>query len=347
METYKNPEEYAIWFNDSGVGSLVFLYDAYPILNRELKALQAEYTTPSFRLDQLAEMDPRFTLRDKIKCVSEPRAFAKNVLTHSLEQGARSSVLTCNVASMQVDAQMIEYFAVNYPHQTILPVIEESAIALYGASEVDERGVRTIGIFGTSGLIEAGIYQRTIEKIHQLSDNTDQLRIIVCGPDGWADDLDAGALPDELRPQIHAGVAKMLAQGGNGNTIFGLFCTHFPLLEKEIAEAFLTQAGYHVRFLTQGRVIANKIIENVKTDISSCEKYGQVSRRVKPLDIDHIADLPVYSHVAGDLHYVDIFKKVAATIDPELAGRTHFAAAYPDRTKMEPTLPEEHLAPDN
>lgn len=335
-----SPSETSFWFSDSGVGSLIFLYNAYPRLNEGLKALQAQYDIPPFRLDQLAEMEPAFTFSDRVERGDEPRIFCNNVLSYSLEQGARASVLACNIVSAEVDAPMLESFASSNPQQTIVPIIEDSAKALYDASTVDADGVRTIGIFSTFDVINAGTYQRQLEEIHRRSGNQDQLKIITSGPDGWADGIDAGATPEELRPQIRDGVAEMVAQGGNNQTVYGLFCTHFPMLQQEITEEFQAQGVSSPTFITQGDIFARKLLDMAERDIATGLANGSITRRDPPLNTDDIADVPITSHVTGGAQNIGVARQVAATVNPVLAERTLFEETSPDRTNMTAIYPE-------
>lgn len=336
----KLASETSFWFSDSGVGSLIFLYNAYPKLNESLKALQAQYDIPPFRLDQLAEMEPAFSFSDRVERGDEPRIFCNNVLSHSMEQGARASVLACNIVSAEVDSPMLEGFAASNPHQTIIPIIDDSAQALYDASMADANGVRTIGIFSTFDVINAGTYQRRLEDIHRLSGNKDELKIITCGPDGWADGIDAGATPEELRSQIREGVAEMLAQGGNDKTVYGLFCTHFPMLEQEISQEFQTHGSHTPTFVTQGEIFAEKLIKIAERDVAKGIATGAITRREPPLNPDDMPNVPIASHVTGGAQNVTVAKQVAATVNPALAERTDFEEAYLDRSSMTPIYPD-------
>jgi glutamate racemase len=320
----RNENEYNIWFVDSGTGGLIFLYDAYDLLNAELKKLEARYDI-KFNLVHFAEASSKYTIPDDGLTDKKVHRFTRNVIAHALENNANICVVACNTASTAIDSEMLNSLEKRYPGKTVLPIIDESAQHLYEAAD-SMPGKRTIGILATPITINSEQYQQSLNAIHDGLNSDEELLLVVHAAHGLSERIDEGATVSDLMPEIRLAVSDMIDQA-NGNPIqaVGLFCTHYVLLSEGICQAFQEQGYGDITLISQGNIFVEKLVQQVEKDIAVGLKNGTIKRRAE-------GNINITSLVTGS--NLNKVQQAAHSSDPALAAQTAFKRERPRRRGM-------------
>lgn len=170
--------------------------------------------------------------------------FTRQAVEYLFLQGCPLVIIACNTASARALRKIQqEYLPVSHPDRRVLGVIRPSA------EEMVERGVRSVGILATEGVVASGIY---CEEIRSLAPDTRVYQqacpllvpIIEAGEDKW-----------EGTDMIIAKYLQGLYAQDDGIATILLACTHYPIL----LEQFVQQVGSRAVVLDQGPIVARKL----------------------------------------------------------------------------------------
>ena len=170
--------------------------------------------------------------------------FTRQAVEYLFDQGCPLIIIACNTASARALRKIQqEFLPGSYPNRRVLGVIRPSA------EEMVERGVRTVGILATEGVVASQIY---VEEIHSLAPDIRVYQqacpllvpLIEAGEDKW-----------EGTDMIIAKYLRELFDQDNGIDTILLACTHYPILH----EQFVRQVGSRGAVLDQGPIVARKL----------------------------------------------------------------------------------------
>lgn len=164
--------------------------------------------------------------------------YSQQISRFLLEKNVKMIVIACNTASAHAFEAVRQ--AVPVP---VIEVITPGAEAAAGAT-VNQR----IGIIGTRGTVNSGVYVRAVL---DASSNEPVIIQQACplfvglAEEGWWDhDITCAIATEYLRPLKEAGVDTLI-----------LGCTHYPLLKPAIARVM----GDEVRLINAGSKVASRV----------------------------------------------------------------------------------------
>ena len=161
-----------------------------------------------------------------------------------LKKGCLLVIVACNtVSSGALRRIQQEFLPGAYPDRKVLGVIRPSA------EELVDRRCRKVGILATEGVVKSKIYTEEFEKLDLSA------KIFYQACPLLVPIIEAGK-QDEKHSDLVVSeyLGSLFAQEGEIDTIL-LSCTHYPILY----EAFRRHTPPHVKILTQGPIIANKL----------------------------------------------------------------------------------------
>ena len=161
-----------------------------------------------------------------------------------IKKGCMLVIIACNTVSSGALRRIQQEFLPGvYPDRKVLGVIRPSA------EEIADRRCRKIGILATAGVVESEIYTSEIEKLDP------SIEIFYQACPLLVPIIEAGK-QDERHSEMVVSeyLDRLFAQDAEIDTIL-LSCTHFPILY----ETFRRHTPSHVKIISQGPVIANKL----------------------------------------------------------------------------------------
>jgi glutamate racemase len=178
------------------------------------------------------------------------RKYSVQISEFLLAEGAQEIVIACNTASTFAADHLREIFPKINFYDVITPVIERIS------EEADRNKDKplTVGIIGTRGTIENGIYERKLKCIDAnigLISKACPLYVPIA-EEGMGEHLIAKVITEEYLFEIKREEPDFLILG----------CTHYPLLNKTIS-AYL---GDKTKIISSAEEIAKKIRISVPTD---------------------------------------------------------------------------------
>lgn len=193
-----------------------------------------------------------------------------------LDRGVKAIVVACNtVSAVALDMLRVE---LDVP---VLGVIEPSARAAAALA-----GDATIGVLGTAGTIASGAYPRAVAAASTRCEVIGQPAplLVPLVEEGWTD----GEVP---RLVVRRYLEPVLARGAR---VLVLGCTHYPLLQRVIAEEAAALAGEPVRIVDSATATAAAVADFLA-------ERDVLARRTEPGSLDLlVTDLPKsFEAVAG------------------------------------------------
>lgn len=174
-----------------------------------------------------------------------------------MNQDIKMIVIACNTASAYSYETAKNSFGI-----PVIEVIQPGALAAVKATRN-----KKIGVIGTTGTINTGVYEKAISRI----DNTVEIYSKACplfvqlAEEGWWDNDIAVRIAEEyLTPLKKEGVDTLV-----------LGCTHYPLLQKAISKVM----GEGVTLVNSGQEVAKTVKKLiVEKDIARDSKISPVYR---------------------------------------------------------------------
>ncbi|MBW2631875.1 MAG: glutamate racemase [Deltaproteobacteria bacterium] len=161
-----------------------------------------------------------------------------------IKRGCLLVIIACNTVSSGALRRIQQEFLPGiYPDRKVLGVIRPSA------EEIADRRCRKVGILATEGVVESKIYTSEIEKLDpsiQIFYQACPLLVPIIEA-GKQDERHSDTIVSEY-------LDRLFAQDGEIDAIL-LSCTHYPILY----ETFRRHTPSHVKIISQGPVIANKL----------------------------------------------------------------------------------------
>lgn len=306
VEKQQSNNIYRIRFADSGVGGLIFLLDGLEELTTGLAKLQSKYDI-EFELSHFGDLENEERWKDNGKN-KVTRQLTRSLVSYAAyKDNPDITVIACNTASVAFEKLLeLEKYkkGINSrkDRQTIMPIIKESAKALYNqALENRKEGEAiTIGYFATAYTMNSKIYDKTLQEIHEarFPDKNERpaLQVIGHNPAEWAAKVNEGVQQDApgVKEMVQKDVSEMLkameAKGGKEMKACGLFCTHYPYFNTLIDQVFKEKRQENVPLVSQGKLFAEVIIKKVEQDL----KKRNIAEREEVHEIT-AGDIPVNS----------------------------------------------------
>jgi glutamate racemase len=172
--------------------------------------------------------------------------FTKQAVEYLFRRGCPLVIIACNTASARALRKIQQEFLPEaYPDRRVLGVIRPSA------EEIVEKGMRTVGILATEGVVASGVY---VEEITSLAPD---IRVYQQACPLLVPIIEAGEAEWEGTDMIISKYLRELFNKGRGIETILLACTHYPILH----EQFVRQVGSSVAVLDQGPIVAEKLKE--------------------------------------------------------------------------------------
>jgi len=221
---------------DSGLGGLTVLKEIMELIPSESVVYfgdsgRAPYGTKS------REMVIKYTLQN---------------IRFLLNQDIKMIVIGCNTASA------CSYEVVRNTFD--IPVIE--VINPGAAAAVRETKNGKIGVIGTTGTINSGIYERAISSIDnrlEIYSRACPLFVPLAEEGWWENDIALRIAEEYLLPLKEQGIDTLV-----------LGCTHYPLLQNTIARVM----GENVRLVSSGREVAKVVRDLINKN--GCQRDSKI-----------------------------------------------------------------------
>jgi len=299
-----------IAFVDSGIGGLLFAYDAYQESVHDLEALESAY-----KLDiQFVHIGDSLNAPYGLKEVSDIRRLTKGLIEMSYDDlNAQQTIVACNTASSVMDGFFQQELAARYPDKSLRSILYESAKALYQSAEL-VNGEIHIAVFSTVATEKSDRYPQLLKSIHAAENPEASLHIYTYAPKYWVNEIEANGKSAALKAMLQQDLQDFSSRYDDISSIsaLGLFCTHFALLEADIAAYFFEQYQQQPALVSQGALFAEGIRRYVQLSIQNRNIKKRVFKKAARLDIS--------SYITGDnaeLMY-DTMLKVDPTLDSKL-----------------------------
>ncbi len=185
--------------------------------------------------------------------LNEVKEFAFEIAHFLINEKIKLLVVACNTATAAALKDLQENFDL-----PIVGVIEPGARAAVLATKS-----RKVGVIGTVGTIESGIYPRIIYTLDA------GIRVYAQACPELVDYVERGEIKGERVREVVKSYLVPLKEFGVDTLILG--CTHYPLLEKVISEVM----GEKVKIISSARETAKEIKEML-------ERKDLLRRKGKP-----------------------------------------------------------------
>ena len=303
-----------ISFGDSGLGGLLFAYDVYLDTNKDLEALEKRYA-----LDiQFRHIGDSKHAPYGLKTPEKIRELAHGLVdTMQSTLDADYAIMACNTASSVMDEKFMKTVENKYGDIKVLPILNESAQALYDAAKVVQNPTTGlpelhIAILSTVATQKSDVYPKLIRQIHahHPQQRLMELHIYTYSPEEWVSIIESEGLVPKLESEVSSDLYKMSQQFPNLNDVsaVGLFCTHFALVEASIADYFAQHFGTSPVLLSQGSLFS----ENVMNFVEWYVAQNSVPRRWWPQN----SSMTITSYITG--RNAPVIEGVMLRIDPLL-----------------------------
>lgn len=165
------------------------------------------------------------------------------------EQGSEIVILACNTASANALRRIQrEFLPLEYPDRRVLGIIIPTVEELEKWSKTDH-----VGILATRATVASKTFEVEMRKRNPKV-------TVVCRSGGdLAQLIEKNVDNENLLAEVGRTVGRLMAEDEKIDT-FLLGCTHYALIEKEIAD-FL---GKKIKVMTQGRLVALKLQDYLK-----------------------------------------------------------------------------------
>ncbi|MBI3573515.1 glutamate racemase [Candidatus Kaiserbacteria bacterium] len=191
--------------------------------------------------------------------------FTKQAVDFLFAEGCELIVLACNTASATALRKIQqEYLPARYPKRkrvlgVIVPALEESIIKTKN---------NRVGLIATRGTVNSGTFKRELKmrdpKIRLFSQSAPLLVPLV----------ESGKYASKAAKRILARYLKPLFAKKIDTLILG--CTHYGILEPEIRKL----AGKNVHILSEGKIVARKLVEYLARHLEIDSTLSKRSKRV-------------------------------------------------------------------
>jgi glutamate racemase len=182
------------------------------------------------------------------------------------KKGAELVILACNTASTKALKKIQkEWLPQNYPDKRILGVIIPVIEASLEENNIDSKN-KKIGVIGTSATTNSKVFEKELNKINPNLEIYSQAcpLLVPLIEEGWTKRKETKMI---LRHYL-----RNLKRKKINNLI--LACTHYPLLQKQIAQIM----GKQIKILDTPKIISKKLAdyltrhEDIEKKISKNEK---------------------------------------------------------------------------
>ena len=262
--------KYNISFNDSGVGGLIFADDIYDELISDLYYFESKYYI-KFNLYHIGDV---INAPYGVKQISQIRDLTYGLINYAAKKlNSKIAVIACNSASVVFDNEYKEYINQSFPEASVMPIIKKSAKKLYdeGKIIINNYGQKEIhlGILATKATIESSSYEKQLRDIHKSKNPNIKLYTYFYYPDKWVENIENNSLTNKNIEDVNKDLLDMFKKFPNAKKIsaLGLFCTHFPFLQKEILNFFIKETGNNVKIINQGLLFATNIKQQIIKDL--------------------------------------------------------------------------------
>jgi glutamate racemase len=130
---------------------------------------------------------------------------------------------------------------------------------------------------------EKGATVESVESLHELVlPNKQKIYVHQLGPANWVEMIEHGAPMDVIKKQI-AQDLKLINPMPKNLTIMGEFCTHFPVLDKEINEALrdLKLSSENLSVIKQGPLMANMFKNLMEEKFQGTKVKAEKNKTIK------------------------------------------------------------------
>ncbi|NDC83627.1 hypothetical protein EB093_08220 [bacterium] len=179
----------------------------------------------------------------------------------------------------------------------------------------------------------SGTERDILSSIQRNTHDVPVLYVHTHAPKNWVSVME-GKVPGDIDHEVRSEIQLFHKQSdGHFSKIktVGLFCTHYPFLERQIDTALTSLGASKTHFVTQGPLITDRLI---RPSIESLLGGSQYPKRIQPISLEDVR-FSVKSITTGnpDLD-VDIASyrtamKVAKVIAPQLSDRVNFSLMNP------------------
>lgn len=167
------------------------------------------------------------------------QSYAVEITDYLLSRGCKMIVIACNTASAHAYKTVQKRAGKKVP---VINVIDPAAVAI---SERFKKG--RVGVIGTRGTINSGIYPRKIKKLN------DRLEVSSLATPLLAPMIEEGFFNNNIsRTIIHSYLKKKSFQDIQAII---LACTHYPLIRKEIEQYY----GKKVEVFDSAEIVAREV----------------------------------------------------------------------------------------
>ncbi len=246
--TMKSGRNQPIGIFDSGIGGLTVAHAIHHLLPHESLIYFGD--TAHFPYgDKSPELIERYSVK---------------IAEYLLRRGCKMIVIACNTASAHA-FKAVERLAGNAA--IVINVIDPAAIAIANTFEQGR-----VGVIGTRGTVQSGIYPRKIRKLNP------DLQVSSLATPLLAPMIEEGFFNNKIsRTIIHSYLDKKTLSGIRGII---LACTHYPLIRKEIEDYY------------KGKVIVFDSAEAVAR---------QIREKLEAKDLVAISAIPALEFYISDL----------------------------------------------
>ncbi|MDD3197015.1 MAG: glutamate racemase [Eubacteriales bacterium] len=179
------------------------------------------------------------------KSADTVRRFSRQNTRFLLEQGVKMIVIACNTASAQAYNEVRQIAGV--------PVIE--VITPGAQAAVAKTTNRRIGVIGTRGTVQSGVYAQALARssgrqLH-ISQQACPLFVGLAEEGWWNNDIVKSVAGVYLEPLIKDNIDTLV-----------LGCTHYPLLAEAIGQVM----GPEVELINAGHFVAEQVMQQLRRD---------------------------------------------------------------------------------
>jgi glutamate racemase len=316
--------QYNISFGDSGVGGLIFACDAYEKIIDELKNIEANYYV-KFNLHHIGDS---INAPYDIKSVDEIKILSNNFINHMMGVfDSDIAIVACNTASTIFDHDYEQYLKDQFPNASIWPIIYDSALCLYDNAVISElsSGQKEIhiGLLATSATLHSGLYEKALREIHANRQDVEDVKMhtYMFSPTNWVENIENNVSSQIHKDDVKSDLKVMISNLPDSKNIssLGLFCTHFPFLQKEIEQFFVTNFNKDdFKIVTQGALFGGQIIRKITSEID----LNKITKREDFLDKKDLRQIPIFSNVTGN--NIDKMELIIGNMYPEIADKVVF-----------------------
>ena len=175
------------------------------------------------------------------KSAESVRNYSAGIANFLVEKGCEAIVIACNTASAQAVEKVRSVVPSNMPVFNVVDPIVKLML--------DEYQGKTLGIIGTKGTIESGVYPSKIKAISPMAN------VVSMATPLLASMIEEGFFNSSISRTI---IAEYLSDPQIKNIdVLALACTHYPLIKADVEDFYIGK----VAVIDNANVLANRLKE--------------------------------------------------------------------------------------